>query len=249
MRFEAARVEVAALTHQGRVRPNNEDCIVAGDWLQNEPMSAPRLVEDKLDAPLVCMVLDGMGGQAGGEVAAYEAGRFLARALPACDSEAAITQGIREANALIYRQMQHDPRYRAMGATLAGVRLAPESILAFNVGDSRIYRVQDGSLSQLSVDDIPPPRPGRPDSRSGVITQSIGGASRFTEIQPHVSRHAGGAPWTYLLCSDGLYDALGLHAMEAAIDEDLGASASRLIERALDAGARDNVSIVLVRLV
>lgn len=243
------RLTVAAVTHNGRVRPDNEDCIAVGGWLQAEPMDAPRIWEQHLESPLVCMVLDGMGGQAGGEVASGLAAQYLARELPACASEAAAGACIAAANRHLYQRMQEDAAHRGMGATLAGMRFAADGMLVFNVGDSRVYRVQDGFLSQLSIDDVRrTPRAGA-GQRSGAITQSLGGAQQLIEIAPHVSRQAIAASRTYLLCSDGLYDALDIDAMESALDEDLAASASRLLERALTAGARDNLSIILIRLI
>jgi PPM family protein phosphatase len=237
------RIDLAAFTHTGKVRPRNEDCIVAGGWLQNEPMALPRTMQGTLETPFVCMVLDGMGGQACGDVASQEAGRELARSLPPCDSEAAVAAAINRTNAYLYDRMERDPTHRGMGTTVAGLRIAADGIMAFNVGDSRVYRVQDGFLSQLSVDDVPAKRTGR----SGLVTQSLGGAKRLNEIQPHVLRQPFG-PWTYLLCSDGLYDAVKLEDMESALDQDLGNAARRLLERALEGGARDNVSALLVRI-
>ncbi len=238
---------LAALTHNGRVRPNNEDCIAVGGWLQVDPMDAPRIWEQRLESPLVCMVLDGMGGQASGEVASKLAAQYLVRELPDCATEAAVGACIAAANRYLYQRMQEDVAHRGMGATLAGMRIAADGMLVFNVGDSRVYRVQDGFLSQLSVDDVRRmPRAGA-GQRSGAITQSLGGAPQLIEIAPHVSRQALAASRTYLLCSDGLYDALDIDAMESALDEDLAASASRLLQRALAAGASDNVSIILVR--
>jgi serine/threonine protein phosphatase PrpC len=237
------RIDLAAVTHAGRVRPHNEDCIVAGGWLQNEPMGAPRVMQGAMDGPFVCMVLDGMGGQAAGEIASQEAGRHLARTLPACGDEEAVTEALRGANAHLYERMHNDRHNAAMGATVAGVRIAKEGVLVFNVGDSRVYRVQDGFLAQLSVDDIP----ARQSHRSGLVTQSLGGTLQFSDIVPHVTAQSP-APKTFLLCSDGLYDAVDLDQMEEAIDEDLGASAGRLLEVALLAGARDNVSLILVRI-
>lgn len=242
------RLALAAVTHNGRVRPNNEDCIAVGDWLQTEPMDAPRFWEQPLVDPLACMVLDGMGGHASGEVASRLAAQYLAREIPACATEAAIGVCIAAANRHLFRRMQEDEAHRGMGATLAGIRFAADGILVFNVGDSRVYRLQDGFLSQLSIDDVrTTPRAGAA-HRSGVITQSLGGATHFVEIAPHVSRQATIAPRTYLLCSDGLYDSLDIDAMESALVDDLAASASRLLKRSLAAGARDNVSIILIRL-
>ena len=243
---EAGFVSVAALSHTGRVRPHNEDCIAVGTWLHAQSMRTPLLLGHALDHPLVCMVLDGMGGAAAGEVAARLCAEYLSVHLPACASEQALSVCVRAANAMLFEHMSADAETLGMGATFAGLRIAADGVIACNVGDCRVYRVQDGRLSQLSVDDVPPAAQAAA-GRSGVVTQSLGGLIRFREIAPHVCSRSP-APGTYLLCSDGLYDGLDLAAMESAIDGDLGASVSRLFERAMDAGGRDNISIILLRL-
>lgn len=243
---DPSRIEVAALTHIGKVRRRNEDCVAVADWVNNVPMEAPRLVQLPLDAPQACVVLDGMGGHAGGDVASQLAAAYLAREVPACDSEAALISCIRGANELLYEEMQKQPRLLGMGATLAGVRIARGDLTVFNIGDSRVYRVQDGFLFQLSTDDVPFFTRGG--ARTGMVTQSLGGGPYQTEVEPHLVSEPSTAGRVLLLCSDGLYDKVPLDAMEAAIETDLGASVSRLFELAMTAGAADNISIVLVRL-
>ena len=240
------RVSVAALTHEGKLRPHNEDCIAVGSWINAQPMRAPQLFEQTLELPLAYMVVDGMGGAAAGEVAARLSAEYLATRVPACGTQSALSECVRAANALLFEHMRTDAATLGMGATLAGLRIAADGVIAFNVGDCRVYRVQDGYLSQLSVDDVPAPAHAAA-GRSGVVTQSLGGLTRFREILPHLC-HQTLASRTYLLCSDGLYDGLDLDAMESAIDEDMGSSVSRLFDRAMAAGANDNISIILLRL-
>lgn len=243
---EPRLVSVAALTHVGKVRPHNEDCVAVGDWLNAQPMEAPRRIEQSLDRPFACMVVDGMGGAAAGEVASRLVAEYLSSKIPGCATEGAVSTCIRDANTLLFDRMSSREGTMGMGATVAGLRIGTEGIVAFNVGDSRVYRVQDGYLSQLSVDDVPPKQHGAA-GRSGAVTQCLGGMARYCDVLPHVHRQVL-APRTYLLCSDGLYDGLELEELEAAIDDDLGASVSRLFQRAMDAGARDNISIILLRL-
>ena len=239
------KIAVAAYTHNGRVRSNNEDCVAVGNWVQGDAMSAPQYFEQELGLPLVCMVLDGMGGHADGEVASRLSAEYLVRELPACMDEIEISQCIAQANLNLFGYMRTHPSHLGMGTTLAGVRIDPDSVLAFNVGDSRVYRTQDGFLAQLSVDDVQR-APGNP-NRSNILTQSLGGTPYPVEIEAHLSRSKVSQPRTYLLCSDGLYDALDLEQIESAINEDVVASAQLLMERSLAAGARDNVSVVLIR--
>src|SRR5260370_41701584 len=71
-------IEVAAVSHRGRVRANNEDSITVAGWVSDVEMSAPRRSRHELAEPLLFAVADGMGGHAGGEVASRYAAKRLA---------------------------------------------------------------------------------------------------------------------------------------------------------------------------
>ncbi|MDW8467765.1 MAG: protein phosphatase 2C domain-containing protein [Burkholderiales bacterium] len=243
------RIEVAALTHRGAVRARNEDCIAVNGWIAQENMSAARVFSQPLEAPFVCLVADGMGGHPAGDVASRLAAECLAQMLVAGPGDG-IGAALRQVNAQFYAVMQRFPIWAGMGTVVAGIVARAAGITVFNVGDSRAYRVAEGQLEQLSVDDsaddawdadgfLP---------RSGIVTQSIGGAWEFVDIEPHLYEEPCRPGSTYLLCSDGLYDALSSEEIAALIGEDLGASANALFEAALAAPARDNVSLALVRI-
>ena len=63
------RLRATAFTHQGAVRAGNEDTIAIGDWIRSLPMTAPVVLEHKVAAPVFCLVADGMGCHAAGDVA------------------------------------------------------------------------------------------------------------------------------------------------------------------------------------
>ena len=73
------QLRAAALTHQGAVRPSNEDTIAVGGWITSEPMTAPLVLEHEIAGPLICLVADGMGGHAAGEIASRTVAEHLAR--------------------------------------------------------------------------------------------------------------------------------------------------------------------------
>lgn len=127
-----------------------------------------------------------------------------------------------------------------MGTTVAGIVPTPAEILVFNVGDSRVYREQHGFLRQLTIDD-------RLMLASRRLTQALGGAVRHVDIEPHVWRETWLSGRRYLICSDGLTDALNLDTLEDGLGADDMATVERLFERAMDAGGQDNISIILAR--
>ena len=240
-------LEVAAWTHRGKVRERNEDTIVVGDFQAGaEGMEAPRSVERPLDPPVLCLVADGMGGHAAGEKASSLAARLLAERIGEDDDDlgTGTAKALRDVNRAVYEAAAETPGARAMGTTVAGMLFAAGGIRWFNVGDSRIYRYRNGFARQLSIDDVPPEAP-----RSGRITQALGGWSSFVDIEPHVGREELNPGWRYLLCSDGLTDHLDVRRIEEILAEggtDADA-ATRLFDCAMEDGGRDNISIVLAR--
>jgi serine/threonine protein phosphatase PrpC len=245
----ARRVEAAALTHRGAVRARNEDCVAIGKWIAQEDMVHARAFAAALSAPFVCIVADGMGGHPAGEVASRLATETLASLLPgAADGE--IGSVLRQVNTQFYAVMERFPQYAGMGTVVSGLVARPDAVAIFNVGDSRAYRYHDGALVQLTVDDSDAPRwnAGTFFPRSGMVTQAIGGCREFADIDPHLHFEPCVPGTTYLLCSDGLYDALGEDEIAARIGADLAPSVEALLAAAIEAGARDNVSVALVRI-
>jgi serine/threonine protein phosphatase PrpC len=141
-------------------------------------------------------------------------------------------------NRELYATMQVCPAYLAMGTTVAGLHIGDGSAVAFNVGDSRVYRLTAGRLAQISVDDRSP---------GGELTGSLGGALRFADVDPHVVKLPLEAGDVWLLCSDGLSDLVEPEEIAAALDGGTGAAAAQLLELALTAGGHDNVSVIVAR--
>ena len=243
------QLSATVFTHQGAVRQDNEDCIALGARVISAPMAAPVMLVQRVEAPLVCLVADGMGGHAAGEVASRAvAERLAAQAARAVD-EAALTALLREINAGLFELMREQPALRGMGTTVAGVVVGFADSLVFNVGDSRVYRSAAAGLLQLSTDDTPGPKlaDGRTAaSTSNLITQILGG-HYHDEIVPHVVSDPLDEPRRYLICSDGLSDLLDPAAIAALLQQDDDAAAVRaLFEAAMAQGGRDNISIVLL---
>ena len=231
-------IEVTAVCHRGLVRPNNEDSITVAGWVCDVEMTAPRRSRHELKEPLLFAVADGMGGHAGGEIAS----RYTVKRLAAqqCSKEKDIAGLLAEINAELYATMRADHSLLGMGTTVVGLILASKRMVWFNVGDSRLYGCREGRLQQLSVDDIPP------GPRSGLITQTLGGAPFFVPIAPHTGGQELVLPSRFLLCSDGLTDMLADAEIERALagsDED---AVRALFAAAMQAGGADNISVIVV---
>jgi len=241
-------IEAAGITHRGTVRENNEDCLAIGYWTSQESMEKARRFEHALDTPFVCVVADGMGGHNDGERASLLVAKSLARRLPAFGHEK-IASSVRATNAELYSYVREYPELAGMGSTCVGLAVHDTQITLFNVGDSRAYRLHEGKLLQLSTDDslIPNWKPGAGIERSNKLLQCFGGRPAFTDVEPHLLSEPCVPDTTYLLCCDGLYETLTEEQIVALIGEDSQASCEALLRAALEAKAKDNVTIALVR--
>jgi PPM family protein phosphatase len=139
-----------------------------------------------------------------------------------------------------------------MGTTIVGSALSGADVVYFNVGDSRLYRHSSFGLVRLCQDDVPIGTSGPGLSRSShLITQSLGGRIAKTPIRLHLgSTGPLTIGETLLLCSDGLTGMVGEDDVASAIDgaKHVEECASNLLDLALSNGGRDNISIVVVRI-
>ena len=207
-------------------------------------------------------VADGMGGHAGGEVAARLAVDTLTVAFGSKPTGAGLSEAVSEANRVVYEHSLENPELRGMGTTLTAAALVNEDghdvIALVNVGDSRSYRFHDGELSQITVDHSL----AEEMVRSGEISESE------AAVHPHrhiLTRALGVADdvavdlWRVqpsrgdrlLLCSDGLTNELD----ETQITEVLGTvpdpqvAADLLVRAARTHGGSDNITVVVVDVV
>ncbi|WP_411121898.1 PP2C family protein-serine/threonine phosphatase [Streptomyces sp. x-19] len=247
MRETATRyVTVTALSHTGLVREHNEDSLVAGPWTLCGTVTAnPQTLLFPLGSPLVVAVADGIGGQPGGEVASALTVAHLAALGPSLDSEEAVREALTRCNRAVYAAAERNRALLAMGTTVAGAVVLPDSLLVFNVGDSRVLEADGDGLRQVSVDDSPPLQAGQ--RTTSLVTQAIGGAARFSAIAPHVRRVPLDRERRYVVCTDGLTDPVLEEEIAAILRAHDGARATfELWKAAIEAGAPDNITMALV---
>ncbi len=243
------RVHVAAFTHPGIVRLYNEDCVAVGTWIQQDAMTRPEQCTLDLTRPLLCLVADGLGGHAAGEVASrYAAQRLSAAVAELANSEQAVADCLQQINAEMYAAMRSDPQQTGMGATVAGLVITAQSVVAFNVGDSRIYHRRNRQLLQLSTDDTPEAlHSGLMNGlfRSHIVTQCLGGLDTDRDITPHTLALAVEPGSVYLLCSDGLTDMLATRDLKSSLSKHPEQAVTTLFNKAMSLGGEDNISIVM----
>ncbi len=250
---------LAAASDVGRVRKRNEDSFV---------------LLDELGAMAVA---DGMGAHPGGDVASRLAVQRvgevlrtgLAESLPATRDAASrrlceiLAEAVRAAHATVRATGDEDPMLEEMGCTLTVLVAEPShDFCCFaHVGDSRLYRFRDGTLTQLSRDHTwvqglvdagkLAARDARHHRLGHILTQCVG-SPEPPEPQIEVEEMRGGD--LYLVCSDGLVgmvDDTGIsrllerHVPSDSDTQALEAAARALVEAANEGGGMDNITVAL----
>lgn len=230
----------AALTNVGAVRMINEDAILArpeaGIWV----------------------VADGMGGHEAGDVAS----RFVVEALADVRPKHNLNEFVADIELRLLDTNQRLQEYseimldgRIVGSTCACFLVHGQVGVCMWVGDSRLYLYRNTELQQISADHshvadllrqgviTEADAANHPDAN--VITRAIGTSpDLFVDIEVFAVQTGD----TYLLCTDGLYNAIDGELMAAALGEiDQNAAVNRLVQQALDHGATDNVSAIVIK--
>lgn len=248
-------LEVATATDPGMVRSHNEDSIVA-------------------DAASGFVILaDGMGGYNAGEVASGIAAALLGTNLKQVLASAEpggiepesgeplavkiLREQIAGANTSIYQAARSQPQYAGMGTTLVVGLFYDNRLSVAHIGDSRLYRLRQDEFKQITRDHSLL----QEQIDSGMITEQMAKLSHNKnlvtralgidpDVEPEIHTHEVEAGDIYLLCSDGLSDmveddeiSLTLSSLQANVQ----LASQQLVQMANDNGGRDNVSVILVR--
>jgi protein phosphatase len=214
-------------------------------------------------------VADGVGGHAAGEVASRMAIDSVRSVLedpsvpwPEGASAAGLALdrlvgGIQYANARVYGAACSEQGRQGMGTTFTGLVLLDGRVALAHVGDSRAYLLRGRRLSQLTDDHtlvrayieagVLMPEEAATSPIRNVITRAVG-TEEFVEVDRRVLAVEPGD--TLLLASDGLHGVLDDDAIAAVLvrERDLTRAGAELVARTNDAGAPDNVTVVLVRI-
>lgn len=232
------QIRSAALTDVGLHRGHNEDAYVARP-------------EDGVFA-----VADGMGGHAAGEVASGIAIEIL-RSWPVPAGNAAESLGatILEANRRILEHARQHPECAGMGTTMTALLVDGSNAVAAHVGDSRLYRLRAGQLTQLTDDHtwvqeqvkagyLRPADAAR-HPLSSILTQALGTREEIQVDTLQVDLQTGDR---LLLCTDGLSGMVPDAEIEQILSSGLTLqqSVQRLIDRANQAGGLDNITALLI---
>lgn len=231
----------AARSDVGRVRAKNDDSAYVGRHL--------------------AVVADGMGGHAGGDVASaatvldmlhLDHGDYDG------DAGTVLADEIQTANSLLSELVHINPKLAGMGTTVTALLLAEGKLHFAHIGDSRAYRLRRGEFEQVSIDhtfvqrliDEGRLRPEEAETHphKNVLMRVLGDVDASPELDLATLEVEPGERW--LLCSDGLNYVAG-HVVERTVREtkNLRECVETLVDLTLEAGAPDNVTVVMVEIV
>jgi len=237
-------IEAAAQTHVGLVRKRNEDSVSMAALSTRLALPSDGTVH-RVDAPLLIVVADGLGGHPNGHEASKIAVDTIIDARPT-DAES-LAKAVRQANEVIVAAMNYDVGNVGMGTTVAVVLATERAIVVGNVGDTSVWELVDDRLAQLSTDDSPAGRSGLPGVPSYVVTQTLGGGRSLVDVDPHILEDRVEGERVILVCSDGLTNFVDRRAIAATLLGDGPLRTDALVQLALDAGAPDNVTVGVLR--
>ena len=233
------KLNFAAVSDRGLVRGNNEDSAYAG--------------------PHLLLLADGMGGHAAGEVASQlmvEHMEHLDRDPADADVLALLGAAAEDANASIQASIAENPEQDGMGTTLTALMFNGTEFGLIHVGDSRGYRLRDGELMQITVDDtfvqslVDQGKLQAEDVSSHPQKSLILKAYTGRPVEPYLELLDAQPGDRYLLCSDGLSDPVTHETIESTLGTGTPEEAAqRLIELALRSGGPDNVTVVIADVV
>ena len=251
------KIQLHGQTDTGSVRDHNEDSIVYDDKIA------------------LAILADGMGGHRGGEMASaitvstvLEAitGKVKNLTIDETDSDndtgysaesLIIHEAINLANKNVHDSSEANAQYRGMGTTIVVVLFYDNRFTVAHVGDSRLYRLRDGELEQITRDHslmrelidrgFYTPEQARKSLNKNLITRAIGIDDKVKiDIQEDVAM----VNDIYLLCSDGVTDMIEDDLIKSVMienSENLKKAASEIIRMANEYGGKDNISALLAK--
>jgi protein phosphatase len=276
-RIPSSRVEVdlGGLSDRGKVRPNNEDHFLVARFDRGMRVLLTNLPPDNLpqhtgETAYGMLVADGMGGAVAGEVASSTAIRVLLDLILATPDwimlldeqrlqqvQDRMAQRLEQVNEALAEQARAEPELAGMGTTMTLTGSLGSDLIVCHVGDSRAYLYRQGKLHRLTRDhtlaqalaDAGEIRPSQAATHRlrHVLTNALG--PRMGEISVEARRLHLQDGDQVLLCTDGLTEMVSDRVLADVLGRPgpAGDACRALVELALQAGGKDNVTVVLGR--
>jgi len=227
---------ISAFTHKGTVRDSNQDCILVNGQLLN---AGEIHLTDQCNC--FCFVADGVGGNKGGDFASY----FVLNRIKAeqnnllTDAE----QFLKSINRRLIADTNNDAKLKGCCTTLTGLVVQNDFFKIIHSGDSEIWLLRNDMFFQITNDHVLDET-----EKNSSITSYFGGHEDYLKLDKDISIHETFSGDTFLICSDGLYKSLNQKIIKSILkaDKDIETKANKILENCLQAGAEDNISVILI---
>ena len=251
------RLSSAVVCGPGKVREMNQDNYYIDGMYRSDPsdMSVQRL-QSGICGGAVYAVADGMGGEKHGELASLLAVRSAWK-IDVRRGRDELIQYLLDRNDELCRFITDNGGAQS-GSTFVGLQICGRTAQVINIGDSRAYLLRGGSLTQLSQDHTAvrqmvelgavSPEAARRHPDRHRLTQYLGIFPDEMIIEPNLAAVEVRSGDVFLLCSDGLYDMVEDERIQKILTAvgNLPEKASELFSAAMDAGGKDNITVLLV---
>jgi serine/threonine protein phosphatase PrpC len=211
-------------------------------------------------------VADGMGGHNGGDIASQLSVKVMPEYFAKnsdLDPQALMKNTIQEVNRAILKKAEENPELHGMGTTVSAIHFAGPQLVIGNVGDSRVYMINNSHIYQLTRDHsfvqeklnlgLYSREEAVKDPQKNVLVRSVGFEQ---EVQVDVFHYRICKNDLFLLCSDGLHGKVSdgdiLHIVKKNIPDparctlpQIEAAVKELIQQANDNGGQDNISVII----
>ena len=242
-------LSIACIVDQGIIRLSNDDRAAVNSSLISEGLHT-----ETADSSCLVIVCDGVGGVDYGNEAAEIVTDIFSRLSGTQLTEEIIRECIDKANDAVIMAQNTDVRRAKMATTVAGLYIDNDDFIAFNVGDTRVYRYRTPYIAQISKDHslwrekLDSGGVALPEHK-GRITRCLGGGFAVPEIVRGDGRVY--VNDVFVLCTDGVWGVLDDDDFERVLvganERNTDVLCGELINLALEKGSDDNLSIILVR--
>ena len=270
MFYAGYKVVTSGLTDAGTVGSNNEDSFLFYNLEADQKIAATGAESSTVGKSILILMSDGMGGANAGEVASKMAiDEILNHIRANCpakpfksvkETSSMITESINHAHACILKASKEHSDRSGMGATITCVMISKNKVWIAQVGDSRLYTLNQLTIKQLTEDQTPVARlvkdgelsesEARKHPKRNLLDQALGGG--LDEIIPVLSTNTIDTNTCLLLCTDGLTDALedsNIHTIITKNTEwNLPSACRYLVSDANTQYGEDNVTVALCKI-
>ncbi len=240
------KIHYSCVSDTGKCRSGNQDNFICGGryaGMSPKPLEFPLTGCITREHPKLVGIFDGMGGESCGDIASFIASKEASKVELTADPVSDLLSFCKKANEAICKYAEENG-VGSMGTTAAMLAFTGKEIALCNIGDSKIYRLADGSLEQLSCDHVAIAAYGM----KPPLTQNLGIPPSEMTIDPYVARGRYNDGDVYLICSDGLTDMVAEDEIKSLLLEtDFDEAAPLLLEKALENGGKDNVTIIVCK--